>query len=331
MLEVLLEMVWLVSPRLAIFILIAWAQALLPLALASQTMAKGYARGGEKEIALKQLQSLTYQGAFSQVRGELKQLQDKYPNDPDICLAAARFYGTIGSSGLALDLYKKASTLNSHLVEPYEGLASIYLAALDNTQALYYAQKALAIDPSAKQARLVLISALIYAGKLGEAGHEVAKAMAANKNHMDADFIYLAYKLSKERRELPYAKQCLDDAIKLKPEQTSWLIDRADLYESLHDYTAAKESLEKYLSFEPRSVEALYKLGIILEIYFHDFDGAVKQYRQILTIDPNYVAAITGLDRCKAKKNDVAGELKIEFWKSIEQLKESLTPARNLH
>jgi tetratricopeptide (TPR) repeat protein len=320
-----------VSARFPIFIFILWLSAFAPLTSIRPTIAAGYAWVSDKEAILKKVQSLTYQGAFSQVRDDLKHLQEKYPRDPEVYLATGRFYRTIGSTGLAAEQYKKASQLNSRLVEPYEGLAEICLASLDNRQALYYAQKALAIDPSAKHARIVLISALLNDGKLEEARDAMTRGRPSKKNEIDPDFAYLAYKLSKERRELAYAKQCLDDAIKHKPQQTSWLIDRADLYESLHDYTDAKESLEKYLSLEPHSVEALYKLGMILEMHFLDFDAAVRQYRQILTIDPNYVAAISGLDRCKAKKNDVAGQLKIEFWKSINQVKESLAPARNLH
>lgn len=281
--------------------------------------------------ALEAVKILTYQGAYSKARDELEVLLKKYPQIKEVHLAAARFYRSIGSPALAVQQYKQAVDLAPQGSEPFIGLAEICLANLDTKQAIVYANRALAIEPSSKEARQVLIGALLDAGKPEQAGRELSQVLAFQKKPCDPDFAYLAYRLNRQRGQLPYAKQFLDDAIRLRPERTQWLIDRADLYQSLGDYRGARHSLEKLVALEPRSVTGLYKLGIVLEIYCHDLEGAMQQYRKILTIDPEYVAAITGLERCRVKQNDVAGQLKLEFWKSLRQFKERLMPKHSVN
>ncbi len=295
-----------------------------------------------RQASLDQIDNLARQGAFSKAKEELNSLLREYPNDARVHLIAARFFGTIGANSSALAEYRKAIELGATGSESLAGLAQIYLSNLDNQQALHYAQKALALEPSCKQARIVLIAALLNMGKLDQAGQKLANLFAGGKDASDADLNYLAYRLTRERRQLMLAKQCLNDAIKLRPQQTKWLLDQADLYWSLADesndssqrmpnYRAARRSLEAYLALEPRSPEGLYKLGEILEFHFHDYDSAENQYEKILAIDPDHVAAIAGLDRCKSKKNDLAGQMKAELWKNLRQLREGLfNPYRNL-
>lgn len=294
----------------------------------------------DRSSALKHIDDLTRQGAFSGAREELKDLLKKYPQDIDVCLSAARFYKTIGLPNLALQEYKRAIALGCRASEPFVAVAQICLANLDDRQALEYARKAIAIEATSKEARIVLVSALLNEGKLDEAGQQLANVLAGGKDASDADLNYLAYKLTSKRRQLALAKQCLDNAIRLKPAQTKWLLDRADLYISLgkesrdpiqkmEDYRAAKRALERFLDLKPRSVEGLNRFGELLEFYFYDFDNASKQYEKILAIDPDYVAAITGLTRCKANQNDIAGQMKLEFWNTLRQLKDGLlSPSR---
>lgn len=328
-----------------------FSKAVLALALSAAPALASQSPGGVQTpspalaFRLKHADSLARQGAFSAARDELKDLLKTYPKDVEVRLSAARFYRTIGLAGPALEEYKRAIELGCRSSEPFVAVAQMYLANLDNKQALEYANRALSIEPNSKQARAVLVAAQLNQGKLKEAQTELAKVLVNNNAANDADLAYLAYRLNRERGQLPYAKQFLEDAIRAKPEQTRWLLDRADLYQSLGDensnstqkmrnYVEAKRTLLRFLEMEPRSVEGLNKLGTILEFYFHDYDGAKQQYEKILSIDPEYVAAITGLDRCKAKKNDLAGQMKLEFWKTLtqpfNQLRDGLAPRRGL-
>ena len=280
--------------------------------------------------------------AVSGAREELKILLNKYPQDIDVHLTAARFYKTTGLAGLAQAEYKRAIDLGCKKIEPFIALSEICLANLDNKQALEYANKAIAMDPTAKEARVVLVSALLNEGKLKEAQEELIKGFAGNNPQL----CYLAYRLHCQRGHFSYAKQFLDDAIKLDPKQTHWLLDRADLYqllgdesnnpnEKMRDYIEAKRALEMFLEKEPKSIEGLFKLGRMLESYFYDYDQAMMEYKKILDIDPDYVAASTGLDRCKRGKNDLAGQMKLEFWKTVSQplnaLRDRFAPKHSLY
>jgi tetratricopeptide (TPR) repeat protein len=299
---------------------------------------------------LKHVEELTRQGHgdFSTAREELKILLKKYPQDIDVHLAAARFYKTIGLVGQSQAEYKRAIELGCKKSEPFIALADICQANLDNKQAMAYASKALALEPDSPQAHKVLISALLNEGKLKEAKELLfPKKSGGNKNLTDPDLCYLAYRLYNQGRQLSLARTYLDDAIKLKkPEQPRWLLDRADLYRSLgdesnnlsdktKDYEEARRTLEDFLdNNEPKSIEGRLKLGTILEFYDHDFDSAMNQYKMILETDPENVHAITGLERCKKGKNDLAGQMKLEFWKTISQpfnaLRDGFVPKRSL-
>jgi tetratricopeptide (TPR) repeat protein len=107
-------------------------------------------------------------------------------------------------------------------------------------------------------------------------------------------------------------------------------VDKADICESVGDYARAKLALEKLLQVDPYSIEALYKLAVLLEFYRHDYDGAIKYYQKLVQIDPDYVAALTGLDRCKAKKNDIAGQLKLGLWHTLENFRQRFVPRHNV-
>lgn len=287
-------------------------------------------------LALEHAEYLARQGTFSSARDELKMLIGKYPNNVAIHLAAARFYRSIGAFGLAAKQYQKTIDLGADLSEPYLALAEICIANNDSQQALKYANKSLSLDSSSKRALVALITAQLNTGKFEQARKRLAGVLSGTVGSKDADLNYLAYRLTLERRQLALAKQCLNQAIKLRPDKTDWLLDQADLYWSLAEdsndskqklanYCETRRVLEKeFLVREPHAVPGFIKLGKILEFYFHDYDAAERQYQEILKIDPDYVAAIAGLDRCKAKRNDLAGQMKLEFWKTFDQFSEEL-------
>jgi tetratricopeptide (TPR) repeat protein len=286
----------------------------------------------DKATALVELGRLTKRQAFSEARGILKDVLTKYPDDPEVHLAAADMFAAIGSSGAAIDEYKKALTLNAGSVRAHIALAQIYLGNGAAAEAAEQARKALAIAPDSEPAQLVLVNALLKMGDLREADIVLKKVLTheGGLNVKNAEVAYTAYQFYKKRRQFFIAQNYLDKAIALQPKRYQWLLDKADVCQSLGDHVQAKAALEKLLAVDPYSIEALYKLAVLLEFYRHDYDGAIKVYEEIVQIDPDYVAALTGLDRCKAKKNDIAGALKLGLWRSLESFRRSFIPQRNI-
>lgn len=272
----------------------------------------------EKRAVLKQLDILTREAAFSKAKELVASLVKKYPCDPDVTLAAARIYYKANAPQLACEQYQKLLTLKPGLSEAYIALSQIALANLEITQALTYARKAIAIEPNKREAQIVLVNALIDADQLKEADHELSRLLKNPENLADPTINYLAAKLNRGKGQLAFALRFLDRAIELRPNETDWLLDKANLCESLGDFVQTKLVLNKLLTIDPHSIEGLSKLAQVLEFYFHDFDGAIDKYQKILAVNPELVEAETGIDRCAAKKNDIAGEIKRKIWQQLK-------------
>jgi tetratricopeptide (TPR) repeat protein len=272
----------------------------------------------DRKAALKQLKTLTNEAAFSKGKELLETLVEKYPLDAEVRLAAARFYRKANAPQLAAEQYRRLVVLEPGLSESYIVLSEISLSNLEVSLALDYARKAIAIDAGQKQAHLALANALIRADQLKEADQELSRLLEEPGSSSDPAVNYLAAKLNREKGQLAFAMRFLDKAIELKPDETDWLLDKANLCESLGDFTQTKAVLIKLVTIDPQSIEALNKLAEVLEFYFHDFDGAINTYQKILAINPDFVAAETGIDRCRAKKNDLAGQIKRQIWQRLK-------------
>ena len=286
----------------------------------------------DKASALIELGRLTKRTAFSEARGILKDLLARFPADPEVHLAAADMFASIGSSGAAIDEYKKALALKPGYVKAHIALAQIYLGNGSAVEAAEQAHQALAIAPDSEAAELVLVNALLKMGDLREADIVLKKVLSqeGRASLKNAEVAYTAYQFYKKRRQFFIAQNYLDKAIALQPKRYQWLLDKADICELVGEHVQAKAALEKLLAVDPYSIEALYKLAVLLEFYRHDYDGAIKVYQELVQIDPDYVAALTGLDRCRAKKNDIAGQMKLGLWRSLESFRRAFIPQRNI-
>ncbi len=273
---------------------------------------------GERAAALKQLDDLTSTGAYSKGKALVATLIEKYPNDPEVAITAARFYRKANAPQLAFGQYLKLVRLEPNLSEPYLALSQISLTNLETKQAVDYARKALVIDPNQEQANVALVNALIESDSLTEADHILSDLLKKSECSDNPTINYLAAKLNRKKGQMAFAMRFLDKAIDLKPDETDWLFDKATLCESLGDFAQTKAVLLKLLSLDPHSIEGLNKMAQVLEFYFHDFDGAIASYRKILTINPEYIEAETGIDRCAAKKNDLAGKIKNGLWQLLK-------------
>jgi len=287
--------------------------------------------GRDKAGELAELKRLVKRASFSEARELLKNLLQKYPGDADVHLAAADLYAGIGSSGAAIDEYKKALALEPSNIKSHIALAQIDLANGSASEAVEQAHLALAIAPGSQAAQLVLVNALLKIGDSREAEVVLKQILKQNGglSVKNADVAYTAYQFYRKRRQFFIAQSYLDKAIALQPKQYQWLLDKADICQSVGEHAMAKQALEQLLAVDPYSIEALYKLAVLLEFYQHDYDAAASVYEKLIKIDPDYVAALTGLDRCRAKKNDVAGQLKLGLWRGFDGFRQAFNPQRH--
>jgi tetratricopeptide (TPR) repeat protein len=173
------------------------------------------------------------------------------------------------------------------------------------------ARHAVSLNPNSKTARIALCSVLIASDYLKEAEDELSKLQ--KEAGADPEINYVGYKLYLKRGQLGKARQQLEAAMKLQPNNGQWLLDLSELCQMQGDYATANVCLQRALHADPLSVDKLSKMATLQEYFLQNYDQAIIQYKRILAIDPDSVTALAGLDRCKARNNDIAGMLKIHI------------------
>ena len=286
------------------------------------------AASGSLEIALEaaeppeaqnisRLDALFAQGKFQQARLAARELLLKQPHSAEAHLRYARLLLKLGEMEEAIGELEKSTLLNPHGTEAFVALSQIYQQNLDLEKSLKYARLALDGAPSSAPARIVLVSALMQSDRIDEAEHQLSSLLS--REAANPQVLLLAYQLKVKKGDFGAARRYLQTAIAMDPKVLKWQLDLSDLYESAGDHEAARRFLEKVLDSRPDSLEARLRLARNLEVFDKDYDGAKAQYQLVLQSDPDSPAASTGVERCRAKKNNLALRLKLSL-QSLFQL-----------
>lgn len=273
------------------------------------------AKGGEapaapsRQSAIEKVRLLTAAGSFQSARTLVDGLLREYPDDPLVHMAAAALFQKMGLATKAIAEYNMSRQLSPQLIEPLLALSELHLESLDLDLGLYFARLAVEKKPNSEPAHLALATALLASDKLTDAKQEISQLLRNTPNN--PRILILAYHLNRKRGDLSSASFFLKWAIKKSPPKPQWLYNLSELLEMLGDYNGALRSLNELLAIDQDSVEAHAKLANVLEFSCRDYNAAIKQYRKLRELDPESLTAQAGIDRCQAKKNDLAFELKL--------------------
>ncbi|MBX9573505.1 MAG: tetratricopeptide repeat protein [Candidatus Obscuribacterales bacterium] len=281
---------------------------------------------------------------FSQAEQLLGELTSAHPDDARIHLLYGDLLEQLGRLDEASKEYERVAELDTSDPIPTINLARISLRQLELEMSLSYAQQAVARDPSYLPGRITLIETLIACDQTGEAERQIKFISEKDKNKKSVQ--KLAYKLALKKGDFNGAHQHLmninqreqaelvqkgspknaetlslsegkDDPIEnvLSANNTISALEEIDLLETLGNYEQARKKLEDIISADSDSdtFEARLKLARLLESRFHDYDEALNNFNEALVIDPLSATAIAGRDRCKAKRRNLALQLKIWF------------------
>jgi tetratricopeptide (TPR) repeat protein len=254
------------------------------------------------------------EGRYSDAGRLWEQRAANNPNRADVQLGYARFLQSIGQTDPATKEFQRALALKSDLSDAYVGLAEISLQILDVPNALAYARKALAYDQHSPAARIVEVNALMQSGSDSQADEELKPLLDDGKKNPEV--MYLAYEVKAHKGDLLNARQYLQQAVNLDGNRVDWAMDLCTLLESAGDYGSAKAYLQEAIEREPHAVDVRVHMARHLEVFEKDYDHAIQQYQAALEIKADLPAALAGIDRCQAKKNDLARRLKL----SLQQL-----------
>lgn len=254
--------------------------------------------------ALAVLQKQLSDGQLMTARKSVEGLLAKYPHDPAVALLSARLYGKMGLSALAIIQYERVRQSYPHMVEPIVALARLHLENLSTSLAVNLAEDAVNLEPTNKEAQLVLVDALISNQSLLRARQRANKLLDLYPN--DAQVLHANAEVSQAEGDLEKAQRFLEVAASRAPERLSWQIELAALYQSLGNFASARSSYEQILKNEPGDLEALSGLAHLYEFDLNDFLRARNIYERILKILPDDPASLAGMERCQTKQSDLA-------------------------
>ncbi len=254
---------------------------------------------------LKTIDELADAHSFYKARKVLEPLLEAHPRDPAVHKSAGRLFAKMGLLPRAIDEYQSVIALEPGNLSAFIELSRAYMAREDSNHAMIFAREAVKLDPKSAEARLLLVRVLMAKSLLLEAEQELQRLLRGDPN--DAQVHFMAANIYRERGQGALALGHIEKAIQLNPEKHDWLVEKSDICTLLGQHDEAKASLEKLLQYEPDSVQGLNRLARVKENSFRDYDGALECYRRVLEIDPDSVTALAGIERLKAKKNDLAG------------------------
>lgn len=264
-----------------------------------------------EEDGIKRIEALTKSQSYVKATNLYNRMVEVSPSNPQLRLAGAKLFRRMGMYARAMAEYKQLMKSNPNLIEPEIALSQMYMEYLNLPQSLALARQAVSIDGNNKTARIALCQALIASDYLKEASDELSKLQ--KQANSDPEVNYVSYKLYLKRGVLDKARSELDAAVRAEPSNGQWLLDLSELCKIQGDYSEAQKYLTQALYADPLSVDKLSRMGILQEYFLRDYDQAAQQYKKILEIDPDSVTALAGIDRCKTKKNDLAGMLKAQL------------------
>lgn len=267
---------------------------------------------------LKTVDELTQSHSFYKARKILEPLLETHPKDPQVHKSAGRLFAKMGLLPRAIDEYNKVLVLEPGNFSAYIELSRAYMAREDANHAMVYAREALKRNPSSAEARLLLVRILMAKSLLLEAEQELQRLLHGDPH--DAQVHFMAANIYRERGQGSLALEHIEKAIQLNPQKHDWLIEKSDICILLGRNDEARQSLERLLQYEPDSVEGLNKLARVKENSFRDYDGAMDCYKKVLESDPDSVTALAGIERLKAKKNDLAGLWKHQLRTNLSKL-----------
>ncbi len=268
--------------------------------------------------SLRSLDKLIDDGTYSTARMKIEKLKQDNPLDPDVCLLAGRLYRKIGLWSLSIVEYETVKNIKPSLAEPYIALSEMHLESLSVEISLSLAREAVRLAPNEVRAKQALIAALIANHNVKEAQEVLSKMITGSAS--DPEMLYLSSSIHSKMGDVETAKQELEKAMALRPENLNWLFDLCEIYEANGEYDAARKAVSRYVEVAPESIKALSKLAQILELRLYELDSASQIYDRMLLIEPDNAIALAGKERLEKKRKDFASFVKRSLYRAFNWL-----------
>lgn len=290
------------APLLATDLIAAPATAKQPAPATAKQPAPATAKQPVAAVAM--LHKLFQEGKLYRAQAEAVHLLKQHPNDVALLIEYGNILRSSGKPRQALQMYQRVVALQPQNVDAHVVISKLQLDNLDFKEALSSAIKAKTLDPKNQEARLAYIEALLDTDKVNDAERELQSMISSGS--ANPEVLHLAYEVKARKGDFEQSGHYLEMAIALSQDPTAWQIELADLEQRMNHPERARQVLRTILTKNPFETEARLRLARNLELFGGDFDAAIDEYRTLLEYDPDSASALTGIERCRAKKNNVA-------------------------
>lgn len=254
----------------------------------------------------------------------LGQSLSKKPDYVDAYLASAECQRFLGNYEVAVELGRKAISIDDDNSGAYYQLGQTFIALRDCEQGKAAFQQAIDIDPDFALAHAGMAACYQFLRMDIEALEEYRQAIAIERNMPGNNLIYLNIaNILASMGKYQEGIEAYQEVLATDPMNATAYVGIGNCYGLLNDQTKSQEAFKKAASIEPENLQIYDQLAqmylknkrpsLAVNTYrsagedfqrLGKFEQALQSYISALEIDPNNVLVLIGVGECyKAVKN----------------------------
>ncbi len=207
----------------------------------------------------------------------------------------------------AVKSFESAVALNPENIDAHLKFSELLLYLKAYPRSLKEANEALRIDKNIAKAYFIKGFAYKETGDTSKAISSFQTAVEINPDYYDA-YIQLGNIEAAGRH--PVALQYYNNALRLMPNSTEALYNRALLLQNMGDLDNAITNYEGILKIDPSYSDAYFNLGYIQMIYKSDYKSAIKYFTDAIRVNSQYTEAFYNRGLCYEAIGDKQSAIK---------------------
>jgi len=212
-------------------------------------------------------------------------------------------YLMMGQPQNSRDVLIRAMNINPDDTDARLKLAKLYLIMKDYRNCYEMVRQLLLIDNNIASAYFTRAIGLLEQGDTNRAVADLMQAVDKNQDYYEA-YLQLGdlYAIKKD----PLAEAYLKNALSIRPKSLEALYMLGMYYQETSEYKKAIEIYKNLAKIDSSFREAPYNIGYIYLVYLNDFNQAIPYFTESLKKDPGYYQAYFN----RGYAYELAGEVK---------------------
>jgi len=211
------------------------------------------------------------------------------PKTPSNFLSLSDVYVLMGKPQQALEAIDKAISLDEINVESYLRKARLYMIMKDYEHCAEFVEKVFTLDPQNADGFFLKGYVLGEYGDTTKAIESYRKAVQSNQLHHDALMQLGAIFV---KRDPKLAIGYFENAVKANPKSMEALYNLGILYQENDKPGEALKSYAEMLKIDPKNRYALYNSGYVNLVYLNDYKKAIEYFTSAYVSDSTYADAL---------------------------------------